>query len=136
MCNGCIVRERNLNKRQQGVEMQLKSITYYKRITGQFVLLFMTLVFCASFYTSNVFAEGSAKAGAEKAKACQVCHGVDGHSTKDTYPILAGQHAAYLQKQLKAFKTGTRKDPIMNGMAAPLSDQDIEDVAAFFQSKR
>lgn len=116
--------------------MQLKLITYNKRTTGQFVLLFMTLVFCSSFYTNNVFAQGSVKAGAEKAKACQVCHGKDGHSTKDTYPILAGQHAAYIQKQLKAFKAGTRKDPIMNGMAAPLSDQDIEDVAAFFQSKR
>jgi len=136
MCNGCIVWERNLNKRQQGLEMQLKLITDKKSIAGQFVLLIMTLVVCTSFYTNNVFAQGSVKAGAEKAKACQVCHGVDGHSTKDTYPILAGQHAAYLQKQLQAFKAGTRKDPIMNGMAAPLSDQDIEDVAAFFQSKR
>jgi cytochrome c553 len=116
--------------------MQLTSITCYKRITGQYILFFMTLVFCTSFYTSSVFAEGSAKAGAEKAKACQVCHGEGGHSTKDTYPILAGQHAAYIRKQLKAFRAGTRKDPIMNGMAAPLSDQDIEDVAAFFQSKR
>ena len=84
----------------------------------------------------HALAEGSLKDGAVKARACQVCHGKGGHSTNPTYPILAGQHAAYIQKQLRAFRAGTRKDPIMNGMAAPLSDQDIEDVAAFFHSNR
>jgi cytochrome c553 len=84
----------------------------------------------------NAHAEGSIEAGTEKARACQVCHGKGGHSTKETYPILAGQHAAYIRKQLHAFRDGTRKDPIMNGMAAPLSDQDIEDVAAFFHSNK
>ncbi len=136
MRNGCTVRERNFNKQQQGVEMQLKLKTNNKRFSVRFVLFFMVLVFFASFYTGNVYAEGSIKAGADKAKACQVCHGKGGHSTKPAYPILAGQHAQYIQKQLRAFKTGTRKDPIMNGMAAPLSEQDIEDVAAFFQSNR
>ena len=116
--------------------MQLTSRTDYKRFSGQFALFFMILVFFTSFYMGNVYAEGSIKAGADKAKACQVCHGEGGHSTKPTYPILAGQHAQYIQKQLRAFKEGTRKDPIMNGMAAPLSEQDIEDVAAFFQSNR
>lgn len=81
-------------------------------------------------------AEGSIDEGTIKARSCQVCHGKDGRSTNPSYPILAGQHADYIQKQLRAFRAGTRKDPIMNGMAAPLTDQDIEDVAAFFQSKR
>lgn len=85
---------------------------------------------------STAQAEGNLEAGTQKARACQVCHGRGGHSTNPTYPILAGQHAAYIQKQLRAFRAGTRKDPIMNGMAAPLSDQDIEDVAAFFHSNR
>jgi len=85
---------------------------------------------------SSVHAKGSAKAGAVKARACQVCHGKGGKSTKETYPVLAGQHAAYIRKQLRAFRAGTRKDPIMNGMAAPLSDQDIADVAAFFSSTK
>lgn len=84
----------------------------------------------------NAHAEGSIEAGSVKARACQVCHGKGGRSTKETYPILAGQHAAYIRKQLHAFRDGTRKDPIMNGMAAPLSDQDIEDVAAFFHSNK
>ncbi len=82
----------------------------------------------------SAHAAGSIEAGSTKAKACQVCHGRGGHSTKETYPVLAGQHAAYIRKQLHAFRAGTRKDPIMNSMAAPLSDQDIEDVAAFFHS--
>ncbi|WP_455203748.1 c-type cytochrome [Kaarinaea lacus] len=47
---------------------------------------------------------------------------------------MAGQHAKYIIKQLKAFKSGTRKDPIMNGMAATLTDEDMQDVAAFFES--
>ena len=116
--------------------MQLTLRADYKRFSGQFALFFMALVFFTSFFVGNVYAEGSIKAGAEKAKACQVCHGEGGHSSKPTYPVLAGQHAQYIQKQLRAFKAGTRKDPIMNGMAAPLSEQDIEDVAAFFQSNR
>jgi len=130
------VSERNFNKQQQGVEMQLTLRTDYKRFPVRFSLFFIILVFFTSFYAGNVYAEGSIKAGADKAKACQVCHGKGGHSTKPTYPILAGQHAQYIQKQLRAFKEGARKDPIMNGMAAPLSEQDIEDVAAFFQSNR
>lgn len=81
-------------------------------------------------------AAGDLKAGEKKARACQVCHGNGGQSTNPTYPVLAGQHARYLVKQLKAFRSGTRKDPIMNGMAAPLSDQDMEDVATFFESNR
>ena len=118
--------------------MEIQSVlnTEFSRFPVRFVLLFMTLFFLTGLYASNVFAEGSISAGKDKARACQVCHGTGGHSTKPTYPILAGQHAAYIQKQLKAFRDGTRKDPIMSGMAAPLSDQDIEDIAAFFQSNR
>jgi cytochrome c553 len=112
--------------------MQFMIGKHYKRFSVQYALLFTILI----FYTGSVVAEGSIAAGKEKAVACQVCHGTGGHSTKPTYPVLAGQHAQYIQKQLRAFKAGTRKDPIMNGMAAPLSEQDIEDVAAFFQSNR
>jgi cytochrome c553 len=116
--------------------MQSKLNANYKRYSVRFALFLLASIIFTGFCANNVFAEGNVKAGKDKAKTCQVCHGEGGHSTKPTYPILAGQHAAYIQKQLQAFKAGTRKDPIMNGMAAPLSDQDIEDVAAFFQSNR
>jgi len=86
---------------------------------------------------STVYADnGDVDRGSHKAKACQVCHGKDGRSTNPTYPVLAGQHAKYIVKQLKAFKSGTRKDPIMNGMASTLNDQDMLDVAAFFSSHK
>ena len=97
--------------------------------------LILTLSIVLSlFLSSPIFAAGSIADGANKARACQVCHGPGGKSTNPIYPILSGQHAQYIEKQLRAFREGTRKDPIMNGMAAPLSDQDIEDVAAFFHS--
>jgi cytochrome c553 len=79
-------------------------------------------------------AEGNKTAGAKKARSCQVCHGKGGRSTNPTYPVLAGQHAQYLEKQLQAYKDGTRADPIMSGVAVPLSGQDMADIAAYFQS--
>ncbi|MEY3220698.1 MAG: hypothetical protein RIT27_2055 [Pseudomonadota bacterium] len=78
---------------------------------------------------------GDAKAGQTKAAACGACHGPDGNSPSDAFPKLAGQHAAYTVDQLKAFKDGKRKDPMMSGQAAPLSDQDMLDVAAYFSSQ-
>ena len=101
--------------------------------TGSMIRLALTLFFTL-FLTSPAFAVGNIADGQNKARACQVCHGQGGRSTNPVYPILAGQHAQYIEKQLRSFRDGTRKDPIMNGMAAPLTDQDIEDVAAFFQS--
>jgi len=90
------------------------------------------VLFSMLLMNTAISAQGDIKAGSEKARACQVCHGKGGKSTNPTYPILAGQHAKYIIKQLKAFKAGVRKDPIMNGMASTLSEQDMEDVAAFF----
>ncbi len=109
--------------------MRVKTV----RNTGG-VVFGISLVVLLSLLLMNsaISAAGNIKAGSEKARACQVCHGKGGKSTNPTYPILAGQHAKYIIKQLKAFKAGVRKDPIMNGMAATLSEQDMEDVAAFF----
>lgn len=90
---------------------------------------------CAAL-ASMVQAAGDKEAGKEKAIPCQICHGKGGRSTNPLYPVLAAQHAQYIVKQLKAFKTGARKDPIMNGMAEPLTDADMDDLAAFFQSNR
>ena len=73
-----------------------------------------------------------AAAGKAKAASCAGCHGAKGISAIPTYPNLAGQKEAYLAKQMKAFKDGTRKDPTMNAMAAPLSDADMANIAAFY----
>ena len=77
-------------------------------------------------------AGGDAAAGKAKAASCNACHGVNGISAIPTYPNLAGQKEAYLVKQMKAFKDGTRKDPTMNAMAKPLSDADMANIAAHF----
>ncbi len=79
-------------------------------------------------------AAGDVDAGKTKAATCAACHGANGIGSTDTYPNLAGQHSDYIVKQLKAFKAGDRKDPLMGPMAAPLSEQDMADVAAYFAS--
>lgn len=74
------------------------------------------------------------EAGKVKAQACTACHGANGISVSDDIPNLAGQKGAYIVTQLKAFRDGTRKNPLMNAMAAQLSDTDIDNVAGFFVS--
>ncbi len=75
---------------------------------------------------------GDAAKGKAKAAVCGACHGADGNSANAEWPKLAGQHAAYLEAQLHAYKSGERKDPVMAGQVAALSDQDIKDLAAYF----
>ena len=82
----------------------------------------------------TVNAAGNVEAGKEKAAMCSACHGADGNSLVGSFPKLAGQHADYLVKQLNDFKSGARLDPIMQGMAAALTDQDIANIAAYYQS--
>ena len=81
---------------------------------------------------SSAMAGGDAAAGKTKAASCAACHGADGISKVPNYPNLKGQKEAYVVKQLKAFKSGTRKDPTMNAMAKPLSDTDMANLAAYF----
>jgi cytochrome c553 len=78
---------------------------------------------------------GDATAGQGKAAACGACHGMDGNSTDAQYPKLAGQSEAYIVHQLNSFKSGKRQNPIMLGMATPLSEQDMHDIGAYFASK-
>lgn len=77
---------------------------------------------------------GDAAAGESKAALCAACHGTDGKATQDTFPNLAGQGAGYIAKQLAEYKSGARNNPIMLGMAAALSEQDMADLGAYFES--
>ncbi len=86
------------------------------------------------FGASVSMAGGDAAAGKAKAAMCAGCHGANGKSSNGMWPNLAGQKEAYLVKQLKAFRDGTRKDPTMSSMAKPLSDADIANLAAYFSS--
>lgn len=77
-------------------------------------------------------AAGEAKA----TTVCAACHAADGSRGLPTFPILQGQHPEYLFKQLTEFKEGKRKNSVMNGMAAPLSPEDMRNVSAFYASKK
>jgi len=75
-------------------------------------------------------------AGQEKVKqVCSACHGQDGNSQSPDYPKLGGQYPDYLAKALRDYKSGARKNPIMAGFAATLTDKDIDNVAAYFASQ-
>lgn len=78
---------------------------------------------------------GDADAGQAKAAVCAACHGADGNSVVPNWPKLAGQNADYLQRQIGLIKGGERPVPEMTGIVAGLSDQDIEDLAAYFASQ-
>lgn len=80
-------------------------------------------------------AKGTVEAGQAKAATCVACHGLDGNSVNPEWPSIAGQHEQYIIKQLKAFKAGVRQNTLMAPMAATLSDQDVEDVAAYYSSQ-
>lgn len=79
---------------------------------------------------------GDAKVGQTKAAVCGACHGVDGNSTLPEYPRLAGQSEQYIVRQLTLFKSGQRQNPIMLGMATPLSTQDMHDIGAYFAAQK
>ena len=85
---------------------------------------------------NQAIAAGNIDEGKKKSATCAACHGADGNSTVAEFPRLAGQHADYIVKALRDYKSGARKDPVMAGFAAPLTDQDREDLAVYFASQK
>ena len=81
------------------------------------------------------FAHGSIQNGSGKSAVCSSCHGPNGNSTNPEWPRLAGQSAVYIAEQLRLFKSGVRNNPIMKPLAGILSDQDIADVAVYYQAQ-
>jgi len=81
-------------------------------------------------------AAGVPSEGAEKAAACGGCHGENGNGAAPIFPKLAGQHPSYLVKQLANFKDQTRVEPTMNAMASALTEDDMEDIAAFYATQK
>ncbi len=85
---------------------------------------------------SNVIYAGDPATGEKKSATCAACHGANGNSSNPLWPKLAGQHAAYLEKQMKDFRDGRRQDPVMASLAAALSDTDIADLAAYYAGQQ
>ncbi len=103
----------------------------------EFLRLFL-LILC--FWGAPTLAaelvHGDAKAGEDLyVTKCVVCHGIGGQSVIPTQPILSGQHAEYLQLQLKAYRDGERVNAIMSGMANDLSDDDIANIATYLSAQ-
>ena len=95
-------------------------------------LLALSLALAFTGTSGILHAEGNISAGKEKAAACVSCHGDNGNSIVSTFPKLAQQHSSYLIKQLKDFKNGTRKNPMMSSIAMGLTDDDMVDIAAYY----
>lgn len=85
---------------------------------------------------TSAWGEGSPEAGQQKSAPCVACHGVDGNSVNPEWPSIAGQHASYIVQQLQAFKNGARQNPLMTPQAQPLSEQDMEDLAAYYTQQK
>lgn len=86
--------------------------------------------------STQALAQGDASAGQAKSAVCAACHGVDGNSVVPNWPKLAGQHPQYLTRQVQLIRSGARPVPEMAGIAAGLSDQDIQDLSAYFASQQ
>jgi cytochrome c553 len=92
------------------------------------------LALAATHVQAESLVDGSADAGKVRSLTCGACHGAEGNSSNPAWPNLAGQNAPYLVAQLKAFKEGSRMDPLMSAQAMMLSDEDMADLAVYYES--
>jgi len=92
------------------------------------------LALAATQVQAESLVNGSIEDGKAKSLTCTACHGPEGNSVSPMWPNIAGQNAPYLLAQLMAFKEGSRKDPLMSPQAMMLSDQDMADLAVYFES--
>jgi cytochrome c553 len=81
------------------------------------------------------FTHGKDAAGATKSAVCAACHGPNGNSVNPEWPRLAGQSAVYIAEQLRLFRSGLRANPVMQPLTATLSDQDISDLAVYYEGQ-
>jgi len=98
-------------------------------------LLLSWPVFVVASANAEPLVEGSAEAGQARSVTCAACHGPDGNSVNPVWPSIAGQNARYILKQLEAYKSGTRADPLMTSQAIPLSDQEMRDLAVYYSGQ-
>jgi cytochrome c553 len=95
---------------------------------------FVSLALLALLADVTALASGDSQAGKSKAQSCAVCHGLAGISSQPATPHLAGQPAIYVNEQLQAYRSGKRQNAIMSVIAKPLTDRDIQDLAAWYAS--
>ena len=98
-------------------------------------LLAATLSYADTSATPDPFSTGKVQDGANKTAVCTGCHGPNGNSVNPEWPRLAGQSAVYIAEQLKLFKAQVRSNQVMQPLAAGLSDQDVNDVAVYYEAQ-
>ncbi len=98
-------------------------------------LILLLSAIAAAAFTQATLAQGDPEAGQAKSALCATCHGPDGNSELAINPKIAGQNARYMIKQMQDFKSGARPGPIMAAMVINLSDEDIEDLAAYYAAQ-
>ena len=96
------------------------------------ILVLASTVLSTSAF-ANSLVEGDADAGKTKAITCTACHGQEGNSANPLWPNIAGQSASYTVAQLKAFKSGDRVNPLMTSQAMLLTDEDMNNLAVYFE---
>ncbi|MGB0721112.1 MAG: c-type cytochrome [Gammaproteobacteria bacterium] len=97
--------------------------------------VFIALAAASMVFTGFAHAGGDAEAGKAKSATCAGCHGPTGVAVVPMYPTLAGQWEDYLYEALTQYKAGSRTNPIMAGMVAPLTDEDMRNLAAFYAAQ-
>jgi cytochrome c553 len=102
------------------------------KLSTLFVLAGIALA--SSEIQAQSLVDGSADTGKSRALTCTACHGAEGNSSSPLWPNIAGQHAPYTLAQLQAFKNGDRSDPLMSSQAMMLSDEDMANLAVYFES--
>lgn len=95
-------------------------------------LLLTPSLFVVAVVNGEPLVEGSAEAGQARSVTCAACHGPGGNSANPAWPSIAGQNALYILKQLEAYKSGSRADPLMTSQAMPLSEQEMRDLAVYY----
>lgn len=103
-----------------------------RRLFRWTLLAAATAAAAAVAHTAVAQGTGDARAGKAKAALCAACHGPDGISINPLWPSLAGQQRVYLANQIRAFRDGARVEVTMQPFVASLTDQDVEDLAAFY----
>ena len=97
---------------------------------------YFPIIILASLLSNFAIADDSFDRGKEKSVTCSACHGADGNSNNKMYPRLACQYKNYLIHSLQAYKSGSRKNAIMSGFAAGLSEQDIIDLSTYYSKQK
>ena len=110
-------------------------MTHARSAARRLLLCLLPGLALASGAASAQEAVGDATAGAAKAAVCAGCHGMDGKALQPQYPNIAAQHSSYIAKQLTNYREGERVNALMNGIAATLTDEDILNLAAYYESQ-